>query len=63
MIRRGVGLCGHVAAWQRDASGAYFYGVGRRSGSASLAKLTAIRRASSLLSSLAADRRPGSSSK
>jgi len=31
--------------------------------SASLAKFAAIRRASSLVSSLAADRRPGSSSK
>jgi len=35
----------------------------RRSSSGSLAKLTAIRRASSLVSSLAADRWPGSSSK
>ena len=36
--------------------------VGRRTKSGNLAKLTAIRRASSLVGSLAADRRPGSSS-
>jgi hypothetical protein len=34
----------------------------RRSSSGSLAKFAAIRRASSLVSSLAAERRPGSSS-
>ena len=54
---------GHVAAWRRDASGTYLDGIGRRSSSGSLAKLTTIRRASSLVSSLAVDCRPGSSSK
>jgi hypothetical protein len=54
---------GLVAAWRRDASGTYLDGVGRRSSSGSLAKLTAIRRASSLVSSLAVDCRPGSFSK
>jgi hypothetical protein len=38
---------GHVAASQRDASGTYLDGVGRRSSSGSLAKLTASRHASS----------------
>jgi hypothetical protein len=52
-----------IAASQRDGSGTYLDGGDRRSSSGSLAKLTAIRRASSLVSSLAADRRPGSSSK
>ncbi len=43
--------------------GLYLDEVGRRSSSGSLAKLTAIRRASSLVSSFAAERRPNSSSK
>jgi hypothetical protein len=47
---------GHVAASQRDASGTNLDWVGRRSSFGSLAKLVAIRRASSLASRLVAER-------
>jgi hypothetical protein len=40
---------GHIAASQRDGSGAYRDGAGRRSNSGSLAKFAAILRASSLV--------------
>ena len=51
LAERGVGLSGGEQTWDQ------------RSSSGSLAKLAAMRRASSRVSSFAAERRPGSSSK